>query len=244
MEKVSKAKIQGFEVNLLSFQQALNFATSIIDNGETIQVVTINPEMIIKASKDEELALAIKNAGLVVPDGVGVKIALKIKGIKQEQVRGISFAHKMLERANAYGWKVAFLGAKQEVLDKTIENLSQDFENLNIVFKQNGYFTNEEEVINNIKKASPQLLLCALGTPKQEVLNAKLKDILPNCVLIGVGGSFDVWSGCTEGAPLIWQKMGLEWLYRTIKQPDRLNRILPTLPLFLFRAIIDKYKKE
>lgn len=244
MDKISKAKIQGFEVNLLSLEGALNFATSIIDNGESMQVVTINPEMIIKASQDEELASVIRNAGLVIPDGTGIKIALKIKGINQQQVRGISFAHKMLERANAYGWKVAFLGAKQEVLDKAIENLSRDFENLNIVFKQNGYFTNEEEVIDKIKKSSPQLLLCALGTPKQEVLNAKLKDILPNCVLIGVGGSFDVWSGCVEGAPVIWQKMGLEWLYRTIKQPERFKRIFPTLPLFLFRAIIDKYKKE
>jgi N-acetylglucosaminyldiphosphoundecaprenol N-acetyl-beta-D-mannosaminyltransferase len=62
--------------------------------------------------------------------------------------------------------------------------------------------------------------------------------------LIGVGGSFDVWSGCVKGAPLIWQKMGLEWLYRTVKQPERFKRIFPTLPLFLFRAIIDKYKKE
>ncbi len=172
MDKISKAKIQGFEVNLLSLEGALNFAASIIDNGESIQIVTINPEMIIKASKDEALALAIKNAGLVIPDGVGIRAALKIKGVEQEQVRGISFAHKMLERANAYGWKIAFLGAKEDILNKAIENLLQDFENLNIVYRQDGYFTNEEEVINNIKEASPQLLLCALGTPKQEILNA------------------------------------------------------------------------
>ena len=118
-----------------------------------------------------------------------------------------------------------------------------DFPNLNIVYSHNGYFDNENEILNDISKSRPQVLLCALGAPKQEFLIYRLKEMLQGCVMIGVGGSFDVFSGCTKRAPVIWQKLGLEWLYRVIVQPERIKRIFPTLPIFLFESIIDSIKK-
>ena len=84
-----------------------------------------------------------------------------------------------------------------------------------------------------------------LGSPKQEEIIVKLKNKLKSCVLIGVGGSFDVFSGLTKEAPVIYRKMGIEWLYRTILQPERFKRIFPTLPLFLIKCIIETtFKKD
>ena len=92
-----------------------------------------------------------------------------------------------------------------------------------------------------LKQSNPRLVLCALGSPKQELFIQEAKKILPNALFIGVGGSFDVWSGTVERAPEIWQKLGLEWLYRTVKEPQRFKRIFPTLPLFMLRILRDRY---
>ena len=83
------------------------------------------------------------------------------------------------------------------------------------------------------------MLFVALGAPKQEMLISKLKQEMRNTIFIGVGGSFDVWSGAVRRAPEIYQKLGLEWLYRTIKEPSRFKRIFPALPLFLIRVIME-----
>ena len=82
-------------------------------------------------------------------------------------------------------------------------------------------------------------MFVALGAPKQEFFISELKEQMPNTIFIGVGGSFDVWSGITKRAPKIWQKLGLEWLYRTLKEPSRFKRIFPTLPMFLIRVIME-----
>ena len=95
--------------------------------------------------------------------------------------------------------------------------------------------------MNEVVSCQPKVLLAALGSPKQEEFIYKLKSRLPNTLMIGVGGSFDVWSGEVERAPEIYQKMGLEWLYRTIKEPKRFKRIFPTLPLFVLKVLRSKF---
>ena len=81
--------------------------------------------------------------------------------------------------------------------------------------------------------------MVALGVPKQEFFIEKIKSQKNDIIAIGIGGSFDVWAGYVQRAPISWQKLGLEWLYRTIKQPERFKRIFPTLPMFLFKVIIE-----
>ena len=95
--------------------------------------------------------------------------------------------------------------------------------------------------MNDLKILQPRLVLCALGSPKQEEFIAKSKTMLPDSLFIGVGGSFDVWSGVVQRAPEIYQKLGLEWLYRTVKEPQRFKRIFPTLPLFVLNVLREKF---
>lgn len=240
MEKKT-ANILGYRVDLLSFNNAINY---IYEQSQTksVQTVTINPEMIALADNNEEFAQSLRNADLIIPDGVGIKIALKIKGIKQEQIPGIEFSKKIMALCAEKGENVALIGAKEEILQKACSNLKSEIPNLNISYARNGYFkeADEREIVENLKKSNAKLVLAALGIPKQEVFIRKYMNEFPNTIFIGVGGSFDVWSGEVKRAPQIFRKAGCEWLWRLIKTPSRFKRMFPTLPLFLFRVIMEK----
>lgn len=231
-------KIQGFDVDSFTFEQAVDWAYS--KHG---QIVTINPEMISAAQKNSDFAEIINSAELVVADGIGVEIGLKILGYKVKRIAGIDLGKALVEKFTASGKSVAMIGAKPGVVDSAIENLSKEYKNLNVVYSHDGYFDNDEDIIASVISANPDLILVALGSPKQEFFIHNLKEKLPNSTLIGLGGSFDVWAGVVERAPKIYQKLGLEWLYRTLKEPKRLKRIFPTLPLFVLKVLKERFSK-
>ncbi len=235
--------LQGLPVDIISYDSALEFALSAIDNGENMQIVTINPEMVQSAKNNKDFANILKHAELVVADGVGIKIALKLKGVSQERIGGVDLSRSLIELCAKRNFRLGLLGAKEEVISTLVKKLKNEFKDIDIVFAHNGYFEDENTVLNQIKEVRPQVLLCALGSPKQEFIIYRLKEMLQGCVMIGVGGSFDVFAGYVSRAPIIWQKLGLEWFYRLIKQPERFKRIFPTLPIFLFESIIDSVKK-
>lgn len=224
-------KLQSFNVDTFTCEEALDF----IEKG---QIVTINPEMIQTASKNAEFAEIISNADLVIPDGIGVEIGLKILGHKVRRIAGIEFGRKLIDKFA--GQPTAFIGAKPEIITKAVENIKNEVPNLNVVYVQDGYFKDDDRVLNELKEKNPKLALVALGSPKQEIFIARAKELLPETVFIGLGGSFDVWSGVVERAPKIYQKMGLEWLYRTVKEPQRFKRIFPTLPLFVLKVLKER----
>ncbi len=230
-----KAELLKYKIDTYSFEEAVEFAKNI--SG---QVVTINPEMM----SNPDMIDIVNSSELVIPDGIGVEIGLKIIGHNVKRIPGIQFAHRMIEECHKSGQTVALVGAKPEIIQKTAENLKKEFENLNIVYVQDGYFKDDERVLNELRLASPRLVLCALGSPKQELFAIEARKNLPNSLFIGVGGSFDVWSGVVQRAPEIYQKLGLEWLYRTIKEPQRFKRIFPTLPLFVLRVFKEKFTRS
>lgn len=238
-------KVLGYDVDLMSFKEALEFVETKINNNEGLHVVTINPEIIEFANKDVNFADILKNADFVIPDGVGIKIALKLKGIQQEQIPGIEFAKEAINICEKNNKKIALIGAKEEVIQQAKNNLKNEHQNLNICYSRNGYFTKDEEneIINELVNSQPTLVLVALGAPKQDLFIKSCKEKYKNAIYIGVGGSFDVWAGKVERAPETFRKIGCEWLYRTIKQPERLKRIYKTLPIFLFKAIIEAVKR-
>lgn len=231
-------KIQGFDVDSFTFEQAVDWAYS--KHG---QIVTINPEMISAAQKNSDFAEIINSAELVVADGIGVEIGLKILGHSVKRIAGIDLGKALVEKFTASGKSVAMIGAKPGVVDSAIENLSKEYQNLNVVYSHDGYFDNDEDIIDSVISANPDLILVALGSPKQEFFIHNLKEKLPNSTLIGLGGSFDVWAGVVERAPIIYQKLGLEWLYRTLKEPKRFKRIFPTLPLFVLKVLKERFSK-
>ena len=225
-------KLQGFNIDTFTFDEALQYA-------EKGQVVTINPEMILSARRNADFAEIINSAELVIPDGIGVQLGLKILGHNVRRIAGIEFGRKLIDKFASQ--PTAFVGAKPEIIQKAVENLKKEVPNLNAVYVQDGYFKDDDRVLDELTAANPKLVLVALGSPKQEIFISKAKNLLPNALFIGLGGSFDVWSGVVERSPEIWQKLGLEWLYRTVKEPKRFKRIFPTLPLFVLKVFKEKF---
>lgn len=237
------SELFGFNIDTMSFNEAINCAKNLIDGHKVSQVVTINPEMFEYANKDNDFANIIKEAEMVIPDGIGVKIALQINGNKAERIPGVDFAKKLLEESALNNIPVAIIGAKEEIVTKAIENLKKEISGLNIVYYHNGYFSNDNEIYEELKLKSPKLILVAMGSPRQEEFIYNAKKVLNSGLMIGIGGSLDVWSNTIKRAPKIIQNIGLEWLYRTILQPSRFKRIFPTLPMFIIKALNYKFTK-
>lgn len=230
-------KLLGFSIDTFDFESAINYAKLLIEFKKGGQIITINPEMIEMGLKNSEFANILNNADLVIPDGVGVEIGLKIKGNNVERIAGIEFSYRLIEECAKSNFSVALIGAKPHIIEKTAQNLTAEIKKLNIVYTQDGYFEDKEKVLNELKEKAPRFVLVALGSPRQEEFIKEARELMPRAVMIGVGGSFDVWSGEVQRAPKIYQNLGIEWLYRTIKEPWRFKRIFPTLPRFLLRVL-------
>ncbi len=235
-------KLLGIEIDEFDFKGSIKRAFELMGEDKVSQVVTINPEMFGEAEVNPEFKRIVDEAEMVIPDGVGVKIALKLKGHNVARIPGVDFAKKMLEECAFTGERVAIIGSKEEVVQKAVNNLKNELKGLNIVYSHNGYFSDNNAIYNELKEANAKLVLVALGSPKQEYFIYGAKKILPPCIMVGIGGSLDVWSGEVKRAPEIYQKLGLEWLYRTVSQPERFKRIFPALPLFLWKSF--KYKED
>ena len=234
---MERVKLLGYEIDTFNFEDAVKHAIELEKSDKVSQVVTINPEMFDCAKKDEEFSAILRTSEMVIPDGVGVKIGLKLLGHDVDRIAGIDFARRMIEESAKNNIPVALIGAKPETVELAKTNLLNEVSGLNIVYCHDGYFQDNESVLQELKSSGAGLILVALGSPKQEKFIKDAKSILPNGLMIGVGGSFDVWSGQVERAPEIYQKMGIEWLYRTIKQPERFKRIFPTLPIFILKVM-------
>lgn len=233
----------GLNIDTFKFEEAVRKAKTLIDGQKVSQVITINPEMFEYADKNPDFANIIKEAEMVIPEGIGVKIALKINGYNVDRIPGIDFAKKLLEETAINNIPVAIIGAQEDVIQKAVIKLENEINGLNIVYHHNGYFSDVNDIYNEINNKTPKLILVAMGSPKQEYFIYNAKKVLKPCLMIGIGGSLDVWSGNIKRAPKIMQKLGLEWLYRTILQPSRLKRIFPTLPSFIIKAFNYKYTK-
>ena len=168
----STVKLQGFSIDTFTFEEVLEYAVN--NSG---QIVTINPEMIQTALKNKEFAAIINNAELVVPDGIGVEIGLKILGHRVRRIAGIELGRALIDKFA--GQPVAFVGAKPEIIEKAVANLKKEVSELNPVYVQDGYFKDDERVLSELTSAQPRLVLVALGSPKQEFFINEAKKRLP-----------------------------------------------------------------
>ena len=201
------------------------------------QIVTLNAEMTMLARRNTDLGAVIRAADLVVPDGAGVVWALSRQGIKVQRSPGIELAWSLLKYAEAHGWRVALVGASPEVMDRLSDRLAQQSPELQLVFAEHGYQDSSEwpELETSLRRLRPDLVLVALGVPLQEIWIERMRDQLPG-LWMGVGGSFDVWSGFKQRAPGWTSRLHLEWLYRLLQEPSRWKRYL-VLPQFAWSVL-------
>lgn len=208
-----------------------------IQQKEKTFVITANPEIVMKANEDPTLMDYTKKATYICADGIGVVKAAKILGDSlPERVTGYDTMVKLLEIGNQKHYKIFLLGAQNETLQKAIAQINSTYPNVEIVGFQDGYFNWEQnDIAERITESKPDLIFVALGVPRQEKWISENLDKFTHGVFMGVGGSFDVIAGTVKRAPVIWQKLNLEWLYRLLSQPTRFRRML-ALPRFAIQV--------
>lgn len=229
-------------IDAVTMKEAVQKVEGFIAQKNTHLVVTPNAEIIMMANQDKELAHIINNADLVVPDGAGVVWAARYNGdTMPERVAGYDLVQNLLIAAMDKKYRIYMLGGAPDVADQAKLAAEERYPGVQIVGTRNGFFTkaDEPEIINAIKACRPDILLVALGVPRQEKWIAKYREELAVPVAIGVGGTFDVMAGIVKRAPLWMQKASLEWLYRLLSEPKRAIRML-ALPRFVMRVIIGK----
>ena len=233
-----KIDILGVKVDSVTMAQAVAQVEGYMDERKNVLIATANAEMIMRATHDEELKDILNDAALVVPDGAGTVWAAHHLGYEMpERVAGFDLAQELMRIAPSKKQKVFFFGSAPGVAEKAKAKAEELYPGIEIVGTRDGYFKPEDEpaIIEEIKAAQPDLLLAALGVPKQEKwLNAHLKELgVP--VAIGVGGTLDVMAGVMKRAPYWMQKAKLEWLFRGLLQPKRAGRLM-ALPKFVLKV--------
>ena len=198
-------------------------------------IITVNPEIIMKSYKNIEIKeMLLNDNNILVPDGISIIKKAKQYNINiKERITGVDISSKALEICNKNKKSIYLFGSKKEVLDKLIININQKYPNINIVGFSDGYVEDKDKIMQEIISLSPDLILIALGVPNQELLINKYIEKAKKGVFIGVGGTFDVLSGCKKRAPKLFIKLNLEWLYRIICEPTRLKRFIQNNIVFI-----------
>lgn len=225
--------VQGYPLHPVTMEQAARWvvrnAGGMARNepSRTRMAVSFNPELVMCAERDPEAAEILLEADLSYPDGIGAVWAAGRQGASSVwRVPGIDLAHRVLELAAEQGFSVYFLGAGEGVAEEAARRQAERLPGLRIAGSRNGYFTSAEEteVVESVRKSGADILLVAMGAPRQERLIYRRRYELGAGVALGVGGSFDVWAGKVKRAPDWAQKARAEWLYRLVSDPRRARR--------------------
>jgi N-acetylglucosaminyldiphosphoundecaprenol N-acetyl-beta-D-mannosaminyltransferase len=236
-------QILGVPVHPLRMTDMLELVDAAIAARTRLHIGVVNAAKIVNMRRDALLRDAVLTSDVIVADGVSVVWAGRVLGQPlPERVAGIDLMTRILERAGSCGYRIYCLGATEAVLGATVTRIERDYPGAKVVGAQHGYFTSADEarVASAIADARPDVLFVAMTSPKKEQFLARWAAQIDVPVCHGVGGSFDVMAGKTERAPLVWQKLGLEWLYRVKQEPRRLwRRYLVTNTLFCAYVLHD-----
>ena len=239
MEDNNFIELLGYKV----FKKSLEEAVYYINSFDKIHIISGNPEVLYTGLNNQLLFENFTSKdSLIIPDGVGVQIASKIlKTPVKEKIAGIDLMKEIINEASLENKGIYLLGTTDENLKACVANLILKYPNINIVGYRNGFFDidNPIEIINEIKETKPYAIFVAMGCPRQEEFIVRYMNELPCKIFMGVGGSFDVIAEKVNRAPKWMIRLGLEWLYRVLKEPWRIKR-LGSIPKFLLLVIRGK----
>ncbi len=232
-------EIMGVPITPITRHQIPEIIADYLEETQCRSIMTPNPEMVMAAQKHDGLMDALKSSDLVLPDGIGLIIASKIKkmGLK-ERVTGIDTMDQILYYCHQTEKRVFLLGSKPGVAEQAATNIKEKYSGIQIAGTHHGYFDNDDSahMIQMINQSHADVLFAGLGFPRQEIWIQQQRGELKCKIAMGIGGSLDVYAGVAKRAPLAFQKVGLEWFYRLMKEPWRIKR-MTVLPQFLWKII-------
>ncbi|MGD6842206.1 WecB/TagA/CpsF family glycosyltransferase [Bacillus infantis] len=235
-----KEQFLGVDVCGENYEQLASLLLKDIDEGRKSFIVAINPEKVMKAKEDPALKDLLNTATYQIPDGIGIILASRLKGGQiRERVTGIDMMLNLCKMAAGNGKSIFLYGAKPGIAAEAADKLKEMYPGLTVAGVLDGYEKDEQKVVDTINHANPDIIFVAMGSPRQENWIIKHMNTLAPSVYQGVGGSFDVISGKIQRAPEAFQKLGMEWFYRLMKEPWRWKRQI-LLPKFLLAVIGDK----
>lgn len=243
---MKNVSLRGVGFTAGSLTEISEYITKRIAGGEQTAVFTPNSEIVQMCIDEPSLYEVINSAEVVIPDGIGVIKAAKVLGLPlTERVPGIELGEHMLSVADST-MPVFFLGGKPEVAEAAAEKMTEKYPNLKVCGCHDGYFAKSGEendaVLEEIRRSGAVILFVCLGAPAQEKWIFENRAALPDVrLMMGLGGSLDIYSGRSERAPSFFRKAGLEWLYRLLKEPSRIGRMM-NLPKFYFGTVLYRIK--
>ena len=211
-----------------------------LDQKLGTHVVTLNAEMSMMAQENPALSQAIAAADLVIPDGAGIIVYMRLRGHKHQRCPGIELAASLIEYIgnSKQARSLCFFGGSPGIAQQAASNWQQKFPNLAIL-TQDGYISGaaESEWKQTLQDRQPDVIFVGIGVPRQELWIKENRSVCPNSIWIGVGGSLDIWAGIKVRAPEWLRNNNLEWSYRLYQEPWRWRRML-SLPKFLWRSLL------
>lgn len=243
-EKI-RVRILDVPVDIINMRIALDYVRNLVEyNDKPAYILAVNAEKIMSLQKDVSLINFYGEASLLLPDGIGVVIAIRlILGMKANRVTGADLVQAICKESLIYGYKIFIFGGREEINKNVVEKLKIKFPGIQIVGRCHGYVSDENinDLINQINEAETDILFIGLGSPKQEkwILDNLAKLQVKVCQ--AVGGTLDILAGNSKRAPFLIQNFGFEWLFRLLKEPKRIHRQI-VYPIFMFSVLKEKLK--
>ncbi len=229
--------ILGIPVDCVDMTMAIQQVDTLIQGEHAKTIIAVNPEKVIKAQQDAFLKKTIEEAGLLIPDGIGVVIAAKLSGYRHiQRTPGSELMPEICYLSEKKQYPVFLYGASPDVNKKCVAQLKKQYPNLNIAGHDHGYIEQKDmpQLIESINQSGAKVLFIALGSPRQELWMAQY---LSQCTHVrvcqGVGGTFDVIAGNVKRAPKFFRNLHLEWFYRLASQPKRAFRQTALFKFFI-----------
>jgi len=237
---MNKVEILGVKIDSLSLQEVLATVEQFLASKNKYYIVTPNPEFLVAAQKDKNFAEILNYADIAIADGIGLGWAAKKQGQRLQRITGVDLMWHLCELAEQKGYPIYLFGGADQIAKQTAEVLREYFPNLKIAgaksggeISSDGRLTEDESVIEKINEVKPKIIFVALGQVKQEKWIFRHLDQMTSVkIAMGVGGAFDYISGNVTRAPELLRNLGLEWLYRLIKEPWRWKRIANAVIIF------------
>jgi N-acetylglucosaminyldiphosphoundecaprenol N-acetyl-beta-D-mannosaminyltransferase len=235
--QIERRELFGMPIAAATMQQAVDLCADAVVRQRRVVIGVVNAAKVVNMHREPILRESVLDSDLILADGIAVVWASRILGrALPERVAGIDLFQRLLEVANDKGYSVYFLGATQDVLDEVVRRVGEEYPGARIAGSRNGYFdvNDSKQIADEIRAAAPDMLFLGMTSPKKEIFLAQWGRKLDVAVCHGVGGSFDVMAGKVKRAPQLWQRLGLEWLYRVVQEPRRMwKRYLVTNTIFI-----------